>query len=128
MLFTLDAILALIVAMALIFASLFYISQANVSFKQDDLYDITLDSLAVLEKSGTFRRSIGSGTPDGLEQFLTSLPTYMCGAIEIQTKSSVILLTAIKPSCTFSEDFIVHRRVFIAGGQIYLARMEAWYK
>ena len=126
--FTLDATLAVIMTLGLIITSLFYLSQSNVSFEKESLYRITIDSLAILEKNNVLRVSASTNTTTDLQNFLNTLPYNTCGRIEIFNKNNEKLLTAIKAGCTFSEDYIVARRVFTASNAIFLTKMEAWYK
>ena len=126
--FTLDVTLSVIMALSLIIASLFYLSQSDVTFEQENLYRITTDSLAVLEKDDVLMNSALTNSSVLLQRFLDSLPYNICGKIEILNKESEKCLTVIRNGCTYSEDFQVVRRVFFSQHSMYLARMEAWYR
>ena len=126
--FTLDSTIAIIMTLSLIIASLFYLSQSTVSSENENLYRITVDSLAILEKDNVLKLAASTNTTTPLQTFLDTLPYNICSRLEIFTKDNTKLLTAVKRDCTYSEDYLVSRRVFIVQGNIFIAKMEAWYK
>ncbi len=126
--FTLDVTLAVIMALSIIIISLFYLSQSNVSFEKENLYKMTMDSLSILEKNNVLRAAASTNTTTALQNFLNMLPYNTCGKVEILDKNNERLLTAIKTGCTYSDDYLISRRVFIANNAIFIAKMEAWFK
>ncbi|RME15155.1 MAG: hypothetical protein D6797_07230 [Bdellovibrio sp.] len=129
--FTLDAIIAILVAASFILASFFYLSKAtNVPYDRQGIYDLSLDSLAVLEKKGDLAYSVENGSNSTLVEFLNfSLSQQVCGEIKIFNTDTFQLLTATKPGCTPINETSFARRVFIANNsKIYYAEMEVWFK
>lgn len=126
--FTLDATLAVIMALSLIIPSLFYLSKSDVTFEQENLYRITTDSLAILEKNDVLMMGVLTNSSLLLQEFLDSLPYNVCAKVELFNKDGEKQLTVLKEDCTYSEDYQVVRRVFLAQESIYLARMETWYR
>lgn len=126
--FTLDVTLAVLLTLSIITASLFYLSQINLSFEDEELYRLTMDSLAVLEKSNALSESASTGSTQPINYLLESLPYNTCAKVELYDKNNVRILTVKKVGCTYSDDYLLSRRVFIAQDEIYLAKMEAWFK
>lgn len=128
LIFTLDAILALIVASSLILASFNYVSKAQMVWNKPTLLKISLNSLAVLELSQTLQDAVKASNADDTEEFLNNLlPNHVCAMVEFYDEADSLLLTAAKSGCTSSNYPTVNYRSFTANGNVYYARMEAWY-
>jgi len=134
--FTLDAVFAIIAAAIIIFAVLFYTSQlSRTPFAKQSLSRISKDSLTVLEKDYSLKYSVQSGSYDGIQSFLDSLPTQICARIGLKDSSGALFKIINKSGCpdySPSTDRIIHRRVFVADDasqiqHIYYAEITAWY-
>lgn len=128
--FSLDAIFAIIIAGIIILACFFYLSQTTTQlFTTQDLSLTAMDTLTILEKDGTFKNIVETGSTATLQLFLNALPDQQCGMITVYTSSAAAIHSAQKAGCTFKNESVIAVRGFIANNyNIYYARMEAWYK
>lgn len=128
LIFTLDAILALIVASSLILASFNYVSQTQVAWNRPTLLKISLNSLAVLELSQTLQEAVKTSDAVDVEEFLNNLlPDNVCARVEFYDEADSLLMTAAKSGCASSNYPTVSYQGLSVSGDIYYARMEAWY-
>jgi hypothetical protein len=127
--FTLDAIFALIAAVTIITAAMFYMSQVSkLPYNMQALNRLAQDSLTVMEKDGTLRQAIETGSTSRMVIFLDSLPDQICAKIDLKSKNHVMLYNATKTGCTSSDEYVITRRVFIANNfNIYYSKAEFWY-
>ena len=127
--FSMDAIFAIIVAGLMLLACFFYLSQTTTNINNgQDIFRISLDSLAVLEKDGALKAAVEENSTAAVQSFLDSLPDRFCGNITIYTSSSVIVSSSQKAGCTAKNESAVALRSFIAGNSTaYYAKMGAWY-
>lgn len=120
--FTIDAILALAIAIVLVFAIFQGISK-NVDYSTFDTGVFAQDSLATLEKSGAFSRNDNSL----IESYINATPSQLCVNISVfrQSESSFI-----KPGCSMSNinQVSVANRVFVSGTNVNYAKAMVWYK
>lgn len=128
--FTLDAILALLIAATLIISSLYYLSKTeNIPYTEQGLYKISLDILTVLEKDGTLKTAVEESSATEIQGFLDSLPVQICANITIYNTAQDNLLSVKKTACDSSEEKLFSRRVFIANSfSVYYAEMVSWFK
>lgn len=124
-LFSLDAIFALVIAGIMITGCFFYLSQNKVS---NDLYQISLDSLTLLEKDDTFANVLNSNLSTGLQTFLDGLSDQYCGNITLYSSYSSHLYSSTKSGCVGGNESSVGIRSFVYDSSNYYAKMEAWYK
>ena len=111
--FTLDAILAILIAGVMITASYFYISQANIPMSnRQNLHKISMDALVVLEKDGTLKDSVQTGSASGLSEFLNLLAPQICSKFTIYDDSSTLVLSSQKSDCNITQP-VLSRRVFV---------------
>lgn len=128
-LFTLDVIFAVLVASSLIVYSYLYLSETKgISYNQQHLYKMTMDSLAILEKKGSFQKAVETYDITELQKYVNALPDQVCGYIAFYNSSSVGLFSVIKEDCDLTREFVASRRVFIANDKIYFAHMRSWFK
>lgn len=129
--FTLDSILALTLALSMITASLFYLGKTDdSSFDEQGLRQLSLDSLAVLEKSGTLLLAMTT-SQESLESFVDALPQQVCANITLFDAESIAQHSVQKKDCQEQETTTkksVTRRVFIVNHEVYYAEMRAWYE
>lgn len=128
--FTLDAILALLISGTLIMTSLHYFSKTeNIPYTQQSLYKISLDSLAVLEKDETLKTAVEENSITQIQSFLDSLPEQICSNITVYNTAQNNLLSAEKTECSSSDEKLFVRRVFVANDfGVYYAEMVSWFK
>ena len=126
--FTLDAILAILAVSSIIIASQFYLSKTNIFYGQQDIYKMSTDSLTVLEKSRTLENAVKASSTSAIQNYLASLPNQICATITVYDKNSVSLLSATKTDCAASDINRIARRCFISNFESYYAEMIAWYK
>lgn len=120
--FTIDAILALAIALVLVFAIFQGISK-NVDYSNLDAGVFAQDSLAVLEKSGAFSRNDGPF----VASYVNATPSQLCVNISVVRQSET---SFIKPGCSMSNinQVSVANRVFVSGTNVNYARAMVWYK
>ncbi|MBW2965948.1 hypothetical protein KY342_02475 [Candidatus Woesearchaeota archaeon] len=128
--FSLDAIFAIVIAGIMILACFFYLSKTTTNLYQNqDIYKLSLDSLTILEKDETLKTAIETSSATTIQQFLNSLPDQHCGNITVYTSLSTAVLSSQKTGCTANNESTIAIRSFIANNSnIYYAKMEAWYK
>lgn len=129
LIFTLDAIFALIIAITLIMGVLFLINQENQLFNEQALEIVAQDSLTVLEKDGSLDGAIEGTTNITISLFQENLPDQICSLIVLKNSAGQQVLSSLRSSCgTNAKQFSVARRSFISGSEPYYAEITAWYK
>lgn len=126
--FTLDATLAIVLALSIILSSMFYLSQSEVSFEKQNLYKLSMDVLAVLEKQDVLDHAISTNSTIEIQSYIDSLPPNTCVKIDLHDVSNAKLMSIRRTYCTYPEEYSVLRRVFISNYEIYNAKIEVWYK
>ena len=127
---TLDSIFAILATLTIITSVLFYMGQiSKIPYNKQSLSRISQDSLTILEKDGTLKRSIETGTAAMIGSYLESLPKQICAEIYLKDSNKNMILNITRTGCIYPEESVVQRRVFIANNlTIYYARMESWFK
>ena len=126
--YTLDAILAGIVALSFVFICMSYLS-ANPSEHLNALSLTTLDqdTLSVLEKDGVLADALQGDALD-LGNFLDALPSNICAEIFLYDTDMTLYRNITKTGCLPSDDVVITRRVFFAGNATpYYAKLRGWY-
>ncbi|MBU2561184.1 MAG: hypothetical protein KKD17_02720 [Nanoarchaeota archaeon] len=128
--FSLDAIFAVVVAGLMILACFLHLSQTTTNIHQNqDIYKISLDSLTILEKDRTLKTAVETNSAATIQSFLDALPEQFCGNITVRTSAAVLVLSAQKAGCTEKNESTSAVRAFTAGNSaVYYAGMKAWYK
>jgi len=130
--FSLDAIIAVLIALLMITSILFYLSQNSHSPNRENLNNIALDSLVLLEKSGALSATVISLDPSALDSYLGTLPYNICARIELfESRADGSLsktLSHYRAGCSLPSSYIISRRVFIASRITYLAELEVWQR
>ena len=126
---TIDALLALIAAMTIIVAVVYFTGQvSNIPYNKQALNKISQDSLTVLEKDNVLKTAIETSSNTTLTLFLDSLPSQICAKVDLKSSDQIIQESAIKTNCGSSNETVVVRRSFVANSfNVYYARMEAWH-
>ena len=129
LIFTLDAIFALIIALTLIMGTLFLINQENQLFNEQALEFIAQDSLTVLEKDGSLSYAIEESTSVTINLFQENLPEQICSLIVLKDSAGQQILSSLRSSCgTNAKKYSVARRSFILSSEPYYAEMTVWFK
>ncbi len=126
--FTIDAILALILGLSIILASLFYLGKASAPSQGETLQLISQDALAVMEKNGQLSESVSGATALPLESAIDMLPPNTCARLAVYSSLHEKISETLRQNCRFSEDYVLTRRLFVSEGNLYYAEMEAWYR
>lgn len=129
--FSLDAILALIAAITLITAAFFYLSQIHViKWSQPNYFLISLDTLNVLRIDGTLQTAIQTQNPANLTLFFDHMyGPQVCGALEIYKKGQPgIYLNATKTGCNSYEEVYVFRSTIFVAPSYYYTVLKVWYQ
>jgi len=122
-LFTLDAMFALLVTVALVVGIMGALSRIAAS---DDMGMRARDALIVLEKDGTLVQGVSNGT--SLQIALDGFS--FCSTLSVSTTMGTIVQSATTTGCSAAANptgsFVIVHRVFVAESTVYDARMEAW--
>ncbi|MBW2971004.1 hypothetical protein KY320_02485 [Candidatus Woesearchaeota archaeon] len=124
--FTLDAVLAVLLGLVLVFAALSMISKSSISYTQATQERFALDNLAILEKTGLLQLSVSSQDYSALQHYIDNTPDNICLKLEIMDSTDMRILSILKKYCTISDTQSIARRVFITDNQIFIAEMEVW--
>jgi hypothetical protein len=123
--FTLDAILSIIIAGLLITMTMMMSQQAPIDYTSTDLHIAAMDYLTVLEKDGTLRTAVETNSTNAMQAYLNTTHPQMCANITIYNNASAAILSTGKTGCNRGDDLAVARRVFLnSTGAIYSARMQ----
>ena len=113
--FTIDAVLAIIIAGIMLSAAYFYISyEYEAEDRQQNLQKTSLDILSALEKDGTLQNSVDTGSASSISTFLNVLPSQICSNITVYDNNSIIKLSTQKQGCNITQP-VFPRRVFASG-------------
>ncbi len=128
--FSLDALLALVSGIILIIASFFYISQIQtIQWGQPAIYIMTMDSLNTLKTDRTLENAVETNSSTTLSKFLNNmLGPNTCGGIELYNSTGSRRLSVNKTGCSSPVQVYIARRTLISNNIIYYATMRSWYK
>lgn len=132
--FTLDAILAIILCSILFLFTYSLLTNFQYSVVRDTaLTDVCSDVLTSLEKSNTLQNAVYYSRTSDISNILTNLSTNICSTVTIYSSSNQPLLVAKRTdcNCTVSRSLVVRSFVLPqSNGTMseYMAKMEACYK
>ncbi len=132
--FTLDAILAIIVCSILFVLTYYILTKFQYSVvRNTELDDVSSDVLASLEKNHTLQNSIYYSRTSDIRQVLNNLSSTVCSSMVIYSSQNAPLLMAQRTdcNCTGSRSLIVRSFVIPnSNGTLseYMAKMEACYR
>ncbi len=122
--FTIDAILAVVIAGIMLSAAYFYISEEyDAGDRQQSLHKMSLDVLSVFEKEGMLHNSVSAGSASSIGSFLDALPSQICSNVTIYDNSSIIRASAQKQGCNITQP-VFSRRVFVSNFSSYYAEAK----
>jgi len=127
---TLDAAIAVIIALIMITGATFYLSQNSHLNLEDPQFIISMDSLAMLEKNGGLGDYITSGSTTKINGLLSGLPYESCIRLTfyyVEGNGGMQKAGSLgREGCGYPEDYAIARRLFISGGSVYLAELVGW--
>lgn len=127
---TLDAAIAVLIALFMITGAMFYISQNSHLPLEDPVFVNSIDSLAILEKKGGLAEFVSSGSDTKLEELFGPLPYENCVRLtfyQVQEDLGLEKLeTYSREGCRYPEDYTITRRIFADEGEIYMAELVGW--
>jgi uncharacterized membrane protein len=133
-LFSIDAMLALISAIILIGIAFFYLSSVEtLNWSQPGTFITAMDTLNVLRIDNTFSESIRYSSNESLILFMDNMfAVNICGRIELYNSTGNLLIDANKTNCllpnqTNPADIYVSRRTFVYNKNMYYAFLRLWY-
>ena len=124
--FTIDMLLALLVAGVILVASFALIGGKEQLTK--DAAVLAQDSLLVLESSKALANAVETNSNAQILQFLDALPSNICGNISVYSSPGLQILSGNKQGCDSSDAVDLARNAFILNFNVYYAEMQVWYK
>lgn len=129
--FTLDALIALLFLTSALTITFFYLKQMAHEANEavPDVYStVAMDAMTVLEKSYGLANSLNGG--DDIERFIDSLPSNLCANITVYSAENSIMFSREKSGCTAEQEsarnIYVAWRVFIVNHSFYYAGFRGW--
>lgn len=124
-LFTLDAIMALLIAFTMITSAVLILGERQ-SDTTGSLYQTTQDMLVLGEKTGDLGRAV-DGDPSGMEEYDVLLKNRVCFEIRVTNQSDSIVYY-YETDCAKKSSYVVAKRSFVHNRNFYIADMRAWYR
>ncbi len=92
------------------------------------LKQLSLDALSVLEKSGRLSQMV-AGNSTAVREILGAAPQSVCMQVSLADEAGAPLAAAIRPGCgEVGPERQTAATVLSYGGDLYLVRMDSWYK
>jgi len=128
-LFTVDAIFAIVICLTIILSSFFFLSQTQkIRYSDTALDTLNTDMIVVLTLDGTLERGIQEKSSTGIKVALDTLPVQACMRIIVKFKNESVLLDETKTGCTGNEYSKKKQGTFALNGEIYLTQAISWYE
>jgi|GEM_PF-3687969 len=122
--FTVDVILAMIIATASIVAIMYYVSTPQLDTDKR-LYLHGCDVLAVADLTGDLGDALG-GDDTGLTALLESTDENVCINLEVFNSTGDEVLD--KATCGAPTDYVQCKRSIVDDGDYYTGRARVWYR
>jgi len=128
--FSIDAILSIMITITLISASFFYMSQIHtIKWSQPNYFLTSLDTINVLRIDGTLENAINTLSGEKIQEFMNyTYDNNMCGSMNISDSSENTLISVNKTGCTSYEEVYVYRGTIVNNKKIYLITLKLWYE
>lgn len=123
--FTLDAVMALVIAMVVLSSCIYLISTPKRQVNER-LYDISLDLLAVAGEEHFLQDAV-RGDSSGVDRMKAAMPANTCFRIDVKNESGALVYTGGSGCREFGE-YALGRRTFASGGGFYVAEMRVWLR
>lgn len=124
-LFTLDTIVALLIAVTMMTAAMSIIGEKK-SDTTENLYQVSQDILLLGEKTGDLSKVV-DGDPSGIEEYDMLLKNRVCFELRIKNQSD-ILIYYYETDCDKKNSYTIAKRSFVHNRNFYIADMKAWYR
>ncbi|MBN2458285.1 hypothetical protein JXB31_04105 [Candidatus Woesearchaeota archaeon] len=132
MLFSIDAMIAAMVAIIMILAINSISSNAvRPSYSELNLYHIAADSLVVLKANEEFSGVLTSSSTERIHSFMNNImPENVCSYVRIYNKLGYQMISRTKNGCPVKipEKSVLLSSPFIYNNNIFIAEMVVWYK
>jgi hypothetical protein len=128
--FSLDAIIAIMIAVVLFSIAFFYLAQVDIhETSSTDLVEYSRSVLVVMEKDEVLMNSILSDSSLEVVEFLDNYTKdHSCFSLEVEDVNGVQQYLVYKTGCGSTVEKDVVKRTFIVNkNDIYLAKMEVYY-
>jgi hypothetical protein len=127
--FTLDAVLSLVILVTMVMGILFFLNQqTDLVYNRNSLDTIARDSLTVLEKNNNLRNAVNINNLEVVNRFMNALPSHICSSIILYDSFDNEVLTSTKSGCGTAIQRSVARRAFVTlGRNRYTAEMTVWF-
>lgn len=124
---TIDSIIALIVTISIITLLSSSVFRLDTSAWSDaQVRHISMDSLAILDKSGILSRAVAQNSTAEIVYFMSTESTSLCMKVKVSGTNGYNLY-AEKTGCTDEGSKVfLSRRTFVSGNDFYTAELDAW--
>jgi len=124
MIFSMDALAALLLVTIISFGVITSINLARVDYGSVLLQLNAVDGLSVVREEG----SLEGFNNNSLQGFLNDLPVQVCGNLSVYDFEDKIVYDAVKNGCNSVGvgNMGVARRDFLSGNNVYMAKLEVW--
>lgn len=128
--FTLDATIAMFVAVLLISMSLFYLGRIDLrEINKNDLLDYSSSVMASAEEIGILNNVIVEDSAAEMDSFLGNTKNNTCFKVNFFDENMNELdFESIKGNCEEGSEKNIIFRSFIVNDSFYFAKMEAYYE
>ena len=123
--FTLDSIMAVVVATGMITAAVFLVSQPKAS-SDEYLYKVALDVLTIAEKRGDLGKAV-KGDSWAIQDFKGITPKNICFQLDIYNETNGLVFHD-DTQCGKSDKYMLGKRSFATDKKFYIAKLKMWYK
>jgi|GEM_PF-2684641 len=124
---TLDSLLAMVVTLVVITASLYLVSSQKIS-SEEYLYQFSSDVLSIAEKKEYLRKAV-NGDSSGISKLNSSLPSSICFDLEIVNETDNTVFYYNKAGCSpLPCRYSQAKRLFVSDSKFYVSTLKAWYK
>ena len=123
--FTLDAIMALVIATIVLSMSIYMLAEPK---KQTNeyLYQLSLDFLTVAGEKHMLQDIVGND-PSKLEELKSVMPPQMCFQLSLKNESGSLVYSDDN-GCSQPVDYAIGRRTFTKDARFYVAEMKVWLR
>ncbi len=127
--FSLDAILALLIAFSLAAAILNALSALPAFSNSNSNLRISEDALSSMEKSGVFEKALRDSSAVPIQEFVRSLPNNICYRIAISKPPAANAIIA-EENCKCNTFSVTYRSFLVAdaSAEEYTVQMRTCYK
>lgn len=129
MLFTIDSIFALVIALVILLSVIFTLKSLDIkSWTETNINELGMDYLTVLEHSGELKNAVITSDTGEIKEFLNRIVKQnICGKIKIFDQNDNLLIIETKTGCLDSHESYMTKRSFVAEDNFYYAVFEGWY-